>query len=960
MASLPKDLQGWQVITTDEQGNITTNSRRRSRKNNSVEKIYIQRIADGLSFSSGDSVVMHDAVTGVFSVYLIHEIRQNTLNNLIEIWAFSYLRSFELKAEKYYSQFNPKMLEKSLSEDQLKDTLFNELDPYELYLTAELSEIWLKDFKYVAQVYTKEEYDKSPRDRSEVDPVDFYVRFICEPTAERFVKMNINKEVEKIKSEEPKVSDERLKKMTVNIKRTFNNRASSFKKKVGHQLKESRVEPDFENDETASSRAPISNTTSSRPYESAHSPNQQKKSPSFYAESESESHVNTPISVTSNSSSDHNIALSSTDSDIDNQLSDKDKDKYNTDEEEDEDDKLQPSNLKRRALRKELFGSGRKERKVKRLKESQSTNASSDEDTPLSQIKSVAVKSVPESFGSENAMHPVIEQTLNKTSATTQPSEQSSKEFMLLKSKYMKLKLEFKADNSNDIITSILPRDADRKDSYKQLDIAALESQIRSNASNGKKIRTIFSKLKTQKGIDDDKSIIQVIQDFIELPARSKEFARCYLEIFDSLRKNESKAIYINGRSGSGKTCIVKKLLTEVEKSSNYKEVSLFIKVILNRKTQGEDFYKYLWESLSGDDDVVTSSNAAERSLEYFFTSVDKNRKRHTVIILDDLDILCNECPNLLYNFFHWTTYPNSKLIVIAMGQNPDLIKETLGRQVLSRINYYNIPFENYSSEEIMNIVNYRLKNLKSFYNFKVYQVKDTHSLVVEKVQEGDKQVGDDIGSKIVKVYMDEQRIDEACKKICLTNSDAEAALRVIDDASNDAMKKYAAVQTIIMKRNKSFIIANLPASQEIDLNTISKSLNKKSEMVNVDMIYKLPYIEKLFLFSCLTLVRNKKTLILETKDIHQKMADLINNNKTKRFFKSVLKILMADNDTVIGREKLQMNVFEMLNWNMIIKSMVTSQFLEIIDQDNNIINSIKMKIPLLDLSDGLNLYLID
>ena len=101
MAQTLKDLEGWQVITTDEHGNIiddsSPDSRRRSRKRGSSQKVYLQRISDGLSFGRGDNVVMHDDATKTYSVYLINEIRQNTLNNVIEIWAFSYLRWFELE-----------------------------------------------------------------------------------------------------------------------------------------------------------------------------------------------------------------------------------------------------------------------------------------------------------------------------------------------------------------------------------------------------------------------------------------------------------------------------------------------------------------------------------------------------------------------------------------------------------------------------------------------------------------------------------------------------------------------------------------------------------------------------------------------------------------------------------------------------------------------------------------------
>lgn len=57
MATSQKDLEGWQVVTIDENGKIIQDSGRRSRKKIPVENVYIQRTSDGLSFGRGDIVV---------------------------------------------------------------------------------------------------------------------------------------------------------------------------------------------------------------------------------------------------------------------------------------------------------------------------------------------------------------------------------------------------------------------------------------------------------------------------------------------------------------------------------------------------------------------------------------------------------------------------------------------------------------------------------------------------------------------------------------------------------------------------------------------------------------------------------------------------------------------------------------------------------------------------------------
>ncbi|CAI4048578.1 hypothetical protein SUVZ_12G4650 [Saccharomyces uvarum] len=213
MAETLKDLEGWQVIIKDDKGRIIEeNNRRRSRKRG-VENVYLQRISDGLSFGKGESVIFNDSITETYSVYLIHEIRLNTLNNLVEIWVFSYLRWFELKPKLYYEQFRPDVIEENQTMEFYNDKFFKEVNKSELYLTAELSEIWLKDFIAVGQILPESKWDDSTTNK--VEDKDFLVRYACEPTAEKFVPIDIFQIIRRVKEMEPKQSDEYLKRISV-------------------------------------------------------------------------------------------------------------------------------------------------------------------------------------------------------------------------------------------------------------------------------------------------------------------------------------------------------------------------------------------------------------------------------------------------------------------------------------------------------------------------------------------------------------------------------------------------------------------------------------------------------------------------------------------------------------------------------------------------------------------------
>lgn len=255
MAKTLKDLDGWQVIITDDQGRvIDDNNRRRSRKRGG-ENVFLKRISDGLSFGKGESVIFNDNVTETYSVYLIHEIRLNTLNNVVEIWVFSYLRWFELKPKLYYEQFRPDLIKEDHPLEFYKDKFFNEVNKSELYLTAELSEIWLKDFIAVGQILPESQWNDSSIDKTE--DRDFLVRYACEPTAEKFVPIDIFQIIRRVKEMEPKQSDEYLKRVSVPVSGQKTNRQVIHKMGVERSskrlakkpsMKKIKIEPSADDD----------------------------------------------------------------------------------------------------------------------------------------------------------------------------------------------------------------------------------------------------------------------------------------------------------------------------------------------------------------------------------------------------------------------------------------------------------------------------------------------------------------------------------------------------------------------------------------------------------------------------------------------------------------------------------------------------------------------------------------
>ena len=86
----------------------------------------------------------------------------------------------------------------------------------------------------------------------------------------------------------------------------------------------------------------------------------------------------------------------------------------------------------------------------------------------------------------------------------------------------------------------------------------------------------------------------------------------------------------------------------------------------------------------------------------------------HIILIIDEIDFLINKSHNILYHIFNWTTYINSKLIIISIS-NLLNISNKLPPKIISRFGQNRIMFKPYTKEQIIKIINYKGIDLKIF-----------------------------------------------------------------------------------------------------------------------------------------------------------------------------------------------------------------------------------------------------
>jgi Cdc6-like AAA superfamily ATPase len=236
--------------------------------------------------------------------------------------------------------------------------------------------------------------------------------------------------------------------------------------------------------------------------------------------------------------------------------------------------------------------------------------------------------------------------------------------------------------------------------------------------SQSKSEKSIASNTENKEKEDDDEEEEEVIPppkptDF--LPCREKEQEIIYKYIKTGLyTKGNYSSLYISGMPGTGKTDSVNRVIEILEKQ--YEKTSKKKKKFQTIYINGIDYllpkkvFKSIYDKIFSKKKKIL---AIIKSLDEFF----KNRNffnsspylkdptnSHIILVLDEVDLLIDKSQTLLYNIFNWTTYPQSKLIVLSISNTLDLPNRLLTK-VQSRMGNNKIMFKPYTKDELHKII---------------------------------------------------------------------------------------------------------------------------------------------------------------------------------------------------------------------------------------------------------------
>ncbi|SCU90498.1 LAME_0E08812g1_1 [Lachancea meyersii CBS 8951] len=978
MASTQQEFEGWDIIRRDENGSIIDNDlltrrvRRRGGKSGEKEFISLKRLKDSIEIGCGDSIVMQDPETDSFSVYMVHEIRLNTLNHLVEIWAFTYLRRNELDEREYIDAWGFKGLPAGtdlddMTEAQLVDTFEELCDPDELCLTAELTELYLADFFSKAEVCDTEKFtqksskeskgSKTSNASDDEAPDMFLVRFACEPDGVSFNKIDIQRVEHNVGNWDARASHNYVKELTIDSTHTKARKRTTTTRKSREGSKSSSTSP----------KSSPKKKKGGFKTKIADEPLSEEELDDFQDATEDpvslKEHKRQLFLTESPLSSDSSLASDSGDEETP-QLKGRQEAVHEKQEvvheepevvEDDEQEEIE-QNEKQEASNENdedvVMEDSDEEMESEDEEEVDEKDGISDDSSEASNSTSRRTSRSPRkktrSLRSAASLSPTKKPSKSNGSALAGIKKYTKKNVSRAKKAYTPFSKRFKRPQDIPDLTKIAQFNQDQID----LDVAAIENRLRSPKKQHT-TETIFSKVKKQLYTSHGKDEIMKAGNFDDyLPARENEFASIYLSLYSAIEAGTGTTVYVAGTPGVGKTLTVREVVKELLQSVEQNELPNFQYAEINglKMIKPSDSYEVLWNKISGE---RLTSGAAMESLEFYFNKVPKNKKRPILVLLDELDALVTKSQDVMYNFFNWTTYSNAKLIVVAVANTMDLPERQLGNKVSSRIGFTRIMFTGYTHEELKIIINLRLKGLNESYFY--VNVKNGSAHIVF---DGDgKPDIDTTGMRKVKLKIAPDAIEIASRKIASVSGDARRALkackRAVEIAEHEYMERhgYGYDGIKLAENNGSAHVGSIFEDDEIQsvqINHIMKALNETVNSPVVLFMASLPFTTKLFLYVMVNLIRKTGCQEQPLGDIVDEIKSSVDANGKNKYIVEMQRVLFNQD------QELSLEQLRIISWEFLVNQLIEAGIIIRQNLKNERLSAVKFNVSVEDVKCAL------
>ncbi|XP_058801016.1 origin recognition complex subunit 1-like isoform X2 [Phymastichus coffea] len=197
------------------------------------------------------------------------------------------------------------------------------------------------------------------------------------------------------------------------------------------------------------------------------------------------------------------------------------------------------------------------------------------------------------------------------------------------------------------------------------------------------------------------------------LPCREEQFNDIYSFLHARLLDGSGGCIYISGVPGTGKTATVSEVIRCLKKSMIKGELSDFDFIDINgmKLSEPRQAYVQIWKQMTGD---TKSWEESHKLLQNKFNN-SNSKKKMTLLLVDELDLLCTKRQDVVYNLLDWPSKANAKLVVVTIANTMDLPERILIGKVTSRLGLTRLTFPPYNFKQLEEIVVSRLKGANTF-----------------------------------------------------------------------------------------------------------------------------------------------------------------------------------------------------------------------------------------------------
>ena len=223
-------------------------------------------------------------------------------------------------------------------------------------------------------------------------------------------------------------------------------------------------------------------------------------------------------------------------------------------------------------------------------------------------------------------------------------------------------------------------------------------------------LRDIFEQYGTKNDIFDNKEILSTRFSPDNIPHRDPQIRQIALMLAPIIKNQKPSNIFIYGKTGAGKTLVIKNIISTLEQTASKNDVSVKI-IYINCKMQKitDTEYRLLAQLISefGEDVPYTGLPTNELYKKLFAHLNDANS--NIIIVLDEIDTLINKIGDgVLYNLTRINQdLTSTRLTLIGISNNLSFV-EALDPRVRSSLSEEEIVFPPYNANQLKDILSKR------------------------------------------------------------------------------------------------------------------------------------------------------------------------------------------------------------------------------------------------------------